>query len=468
MKKFMDKNFLLETKTAQKLYHDFAKNKMIYDYHCHLSPKEIYEDKQYSNITEIWLAGDHYKWRFMRSMGTEERCCTGDATDFEKFMAYAKAVQYAIGNPLYHWTHLELQRYFGIDEYLTEKNAEKIWNEANAQISEGGFSARELIKKSNVALIATTDDPTDTLEYHQKLAEDKNFTTRVVPTYRPDNVLGIEKDTFAQYIVKLEDSTGVEVKDIESLKKALVITLDKFESVGCKISDHSASAMPFIVADEKEVNAIYKKALKGKAVTEKEAEIYKTAIMLFLGKEYAKRNWAMQLHLSPLRNNNTRMFEKLGADVGFDSIDDPIQAKTLSSFLNELDKEDLLPKTILYTLNPKDNFVLGTMLGNFQTGGVKGKIQFGSAWWFNDHRDGMEEQMKALANLGALSAFVGMLTDSRSFTSYPRHEYFRRILCNILGTWVENGEFPEDYDLLGKIVEGISYDNAASYFGIEL
>ncbi len=468
MKKFMDKNFLLETKTAQKLYHDFAKNKMIYDYHCHLSPKEIYEDKQYSNIAEIWLAGDHYKWRFMRSMGAEEKYCTGDATDYEKFKAYAKAVQYAIGNPLYHWTHLELQRYFGINEYLTEKNVDKIWEKANAKIKAGGFSARELIKKSNVALIATTDDPTDTLEYHQKLAEDKNFTTRVVPTYRPDNVLGIEKDTFAQYIVKLEDSTGVAVKNIESLKKALVITLDKFESVGCKISDHSASAIPFIMADENEVEKIYEKALKSEEITPLEVEQYKTAIMLFLGKEYAKRGWAMQLHLSPLRNNNTRMFEKLGADVGFDSIDDPIQAKTLSAFLNELDKEDLLPKTILYTLNPKDNFVLGTMLGNFQTGGVKGKIQFGSAWWFNDHRDGMEEQMKALANLGALSAFVGMLTDSRSFTSYPRHEYFRRILCNILGTWVENGEFPEDYDLLGKIVEGISYDNAASYFGIEL
>lgn len=468
MKKFMDENFLLETKTAQKLYHDYAKDKMIYDFHCHLSPKEIYEDKNYSNIAEIWLSGDHYKWRYMRSAGIPEECCTGNATDYEKFRAYAKAVQYAIGNPLYHWTHLELQRYFGIDEYLTEKNAEKIWNEANAQISKGGFSARKLIGKSNVALIATTDDPCDTLEYHKMLREDKSFKTRVVPTYRPDNVLGIEKDTFAQYIAKLEDSTGVEVKDIESLKKALVITLDKFESVGCKISDHSASAMPFIVADEKEVNAIYKKALKGKAVTEKEAEIYKTAIMLFLGKEYAKRNWAMQLHLSPLRNNNTRMFEKLGADVGFDSIDDPIQAKTLSAFLNELDKEDLLPKTILYTLNPKDNFVLGTMLGNFQTGGVKGKIQFGSAWWFNDHRDGMEEQMKALANLGALHAFVGMLTDSRSFTSYPRHEYFRRILCNILGTWVENGEFPRDYELLGKIVEDICYNNAAEYFGIEL
>ena len=468
MKKFMDENFLLETKTAQKLYHSFAKNKMIYDFHCHLSPKEIYEDKNYSNIAEIWLSGDHYKWRYMRSAGIPEECCTGNATDYEKFKAYAKAVQYAIGNPLYHWTHLELQRYFGINEPLTEKTVDKIWNKANEMIAAGGFSARKLIEKSNVALIATTDDPCDTLEYHQKLREDKSFKTRVVPTYRPDNVLGIEKETFADYIAKLESATGIEAKDFESLKEALLVTLGKFHDTGCRISDHSAASMPFMIADEKEIDKIYKKALKEKSVTLEEAEQFKTAVMVFLGKEYAKRGWVMQLHMGALRNNNTRMFNKLGADAGFDSIDDQEQARTLSAFLNELDKEDLLPKTILYTLNPKDNFVLGTMLGNFQTGGVKGKIQFGSAWWFNDHRDGMEEQMKTLANLGALHAFVGMLTDSRSFTSYPRHEYFRRILCNILGTWVENGEFPRDFELLGKIVEGISYDNAASYFPIEL
>ena len=467
MKKFMDKNFLLETKTAQKLYHTYAKNKMIYDYHCHLSPKEIYEDKKYSNITEIWLSGDHYKWRYMRSSGIEEKYCTGNATDYEKFVAYAKAVQYAIGNPLYHWTHLELQRYFDINEPLTEKTVDKIWNKANEMIAKGGFSARKLIEKSNVALIATTDDPCDSLEYHKKLREDKTFNTRVVPTYRPDNVLGIEKETFAEYIEKLEKATGVEIKDFDSLKDALLVTLGKFESVGCKISDHSSSAMPFVLADDKEISKILKKGLKEKDITSEEAEAYKTAVMLFLGKEYAKRGWVMQLHLGPLRNNNTRMFEKVGVDAGFDSIDDQEQARTLSAFLDELDKEDMLPKTILYTLNPKDNFVLGTMLGNFQTGGVKGKVQFGSAWWFVDHRDGMEEQMKTLANLGALHAFVGMLTDSRSFTSYPRHEYFRRILCNILGNWVENGEFPRDFELLGKIVEDICYDNAKSYFGIE-
>ena len=468
MKKFMNENFLLETKTAQKLYHSYAKNKKIYDFHCHLSPKEIYEDKKYSNIAEIWLSGDHYKWRYMRSAGISEECCTGNATDYEKFKAYAKAVQYAIGNPLYHWTHLELQRYFGINEPLNEKTVDKIWNKANEMIAAGGFSARKLIEKSNVALIATTDDPCDTLEYHQKLREDNSFKTRVVPTYRPDNVLAIEKETFSEYIAKLESATGVEAKDFDSLKEALLVTLGKFHSAGCRISDHSAASMPFILADEKEIDKIYKKALKEKGVTTEEAEQFKTAVMVFLGKEYAKRGWVMQLHMGALRNNNTRMFNRLGADAGFDSIDDKEQARTLSAFLNELDKEDLLPKTILYTLNPKDNFVLGTMLGNFQTGGVKGKIQFGSAWWFNDHRDGMEEQMKTLANLGALHAFVGMLTDSRSFTSYPRHEYFRRILCNILGTWVENGEFPRDFELLGKIVEGISYDNAASYFPIEL
>lgn len=460
----MDKNFLLSTKTAQKLYHSYAKKMPIYDYHCHLSCKEIYEDKKYNNITEVWLYGDHYKWRYMRSMGVDERVCTGDASDYDKFFAYAKALGYAIGNPLYHWTHLELQRFFGIYECLNEKTAPKIWEKANEMIKSDGFSARGLIEKSNVALIATTDDPVDSLEYHLKLKNDKTFKTKVVPTYRPDNATNIEKDTFREYINMLSEASGFEISDFEELKKALSLAMDKFETAGCKISDHALNYAPFIKSNDAQADDVLKKALKGEELSETEIEIYKTRLLIFFGTEYAKRGWAMQLHLGALRNNNTKMFNQLGPDVGFDSIDDEQIASKLSKLLNSLAETDSLPKTILYTLNPKDNYVLGTMIGNFQADGIKGKIQFGSAWWFNDQRDGMQEQMKALANLGALSAFVGMLTDSRSFLSYPRHEYFRRILCNLIGEWVENGEYPEDYEMLGSIVGDICYNNAVNYF----
>ena len=466
MKKFMDKNFLLNNKVSKKLFHEYAKDMPIYDYHCHLSPKEIYEDKKYKNITEIWLYGDHYKWRFMRSMGMPEELCSGPASDYDRFMAYAKCVQFAIGNPLYHWTHLELQRFFGINEYLTEKNAPAIWEKANKQIAESGFSARSLITRSNVALIATTDDPADSLEYHKKLAEDTSFKTKVVPTFRPDNAVNIEKAEFGAYIKKLADASGFEITSLEELKKALSKAMDNFASCGCKISDHAVVSMPYAMAREEQVDAIFKSALAGEKLTDEQIEIYKTNILLFCGNEYSERGWVMQLHMAALRNNNQRMYEKLGPDTGFDSIADEQIAEKLSKFLNELDKDDKLPKTILYTLNPKDNYVIGTMLGNFQGGGIKGKIQFGSGWWFNDQMDGMKEQMKALGNLGALSAFVGMLTDSRSFLSYPRHEYFRRILCSILGEWVENGEFPEDYEILGEIVKNISYNNAVNYFNM--
>ena len=464
MKKFMDENFILQTETAQKLYHEYAKDMPIYDYHCHLSPQEIYEDKTYTNITEIWLYGDHYKWRFMRSSGVPEELCTGNGSDYDKFMAYAKAVQYAIGNPLYHWSHLELQRFFDIDLVLNEKNAPEIWERANKKIAEGGFSARNLIARSNVDCIGTTDDPADSLEYHFLLQKDDSFKTRVVPTFRPDNAVNIEKPTFADYIKALGASYDKEIKNFDDLKEVLGLALDRFALAGSKISDHAFETIPYVEGTEEEANVVFQKALSGEVVSEKEVDLYKTVLMLFFGKEYAKREFVMQLHIGALRNNNTRMFNKLGPDKGYDSIHDLEVAKTLSRFMDALATDDLLPKTILYTLNPKDNFVLGTMLGNFQGDGIRGKIQFGSAWWFNDHKDGMEEQMKALANLGALSAFVGMLTDSRSFLSYPRHEYFRRILCNILGEWVENGEFPADWDTLKQIVQDICFNNAKNYF----
>ncbi len=466
MTKFMDENFLLKTPAAQRLYKEYAAKMPIYDYHCHLSPKEIAEDKKYKNITEIWLYGDHYKWRFMRSMGVEERYCTGDASDYEKFLAYAKCVSRAIGNPLYHWTHLELQRYFNVYEPLNEKTAPEIWEKVNKIIAEGDFSARSLIKKSNVALIGTTDDPIDTLKYHAKIRELKDFDTKVVPAFRPDKAVNINLDGFKEYIAKLSEAGKKEIKNYADLKEVLSSRIDFFASMGSKISDHAVEYVPYIEASDDEIDAILKKALNGEKCTDEEVEKYKTSIITFFAKEYAKRDWVMQIHIGALRNNNTNMFKKLGPDTGFDSIDDNKIAHKLSRFMDNLDKDGNLPKVILYSLNPNDNYTLAAMLGNFQKGGVKGKIQLGSAWWFNDNIDGMELQMKALANLGALAAFVGMLTDSRSFLSYPRHEYFRRILCNIVGQWVEDGEIYDDEDILKEIIEGVSFNNAKEYFNM--
>ena len=465
MKKFMGDDFLLTTDTAKRLF-DYAKGLPIYDYHCHLSPKEIYEDKKYNNITEVWLGGDHYKWRFMRSMGVEEKYITGDASPWEKFLSYATVLEYAVGNPLYHWSHLELQRYFGIYETLGEKTAKDIWDRANAIITGGDFSARRLIEKSNVELIGTTDDPCDSLEYHKLLKEDKSFKTVVVPTFRPDNAISIEKPGFADYVSRLEEAADMKIACFGCFKKALSKRLDFFHEVGARVSDHSFLTIPYTEADEDTVAEIFRKGRGGEALSQTEIDAFKTACMVFLGEEYAKHGWVMQLHMGPIRNNNSKMFSSIGADTGFDSIGDGVCAEKLSAYLDALNKNDVLPKTILYTLNPTWNYVLGTMLGNFQGGGIKGKIQFGSAWWFCDHIDGMTEQMKTLGNLGALAAFVGMLTDSRSFLSYPRHEYFRRILCRIIGEWVENGEFADDEAVLRKIVEDISYYNAKNYFGI--
>ena len=463
MKKFMDDNFLLSTDTAVTLYHDYAKDMPICDYHCHLNPKEIAEDKRYKNITEIWLGGDHYKWRTMRSFGIEEKYITGDATDYEKFEAFAKVMPYLIGNPMYHWSHLELQRYFGIYETLSPKTCKSIWDRCNEIINGEDFSARAMIKNSNVKYIGTTDDPIDNLEYHIEIAKDENFDCEVRPSFRPDRAVKIHGEGFADYIAKLGKVENTEIKDYETLLTVLEKRLDFFVENGCNITDHSLERVYFRNTTMEEVDAIFKKALAGETLTIEEIEKYSTLTMISLGRMYSKRGMVMQLHIGALRNNNTRMFKKLGADVGFDSIDDGEVATSLSRLLDSLDITDELPKTILYCLNPKDNEVLGTMLGNFQGGGIAGKIQFGSGWWFNDQKDGMERQMMALSQLGLISQFVGMLTDSRSFLSYTRHEYFRRILCNYIGGLVENGEYPADMEILGEIIQNICYNNIENY-----
>lgn len=402
----INENFMLKNKTAQKLYHEFAEGLPIIDYHCHLSPQMIAEDHRFKNAYELFLGGDHYKWRQMRSNGIDENMITGDGDEYEKWLGFARTMPLLIGNPLYHWTALELKRYFDIDLPLNEENAKAIWDICNEKLQGADFSAKNLIRRSNVEVICTTDNPYDDLHFHEQLTD---FETKVIPAFRPD---------------------------LGEIKSDITERMDYFHAHGCRLSDH--------------------------AIDELNDELIEK--LVFLGKEYARRGWAMQLHIGAMRNNNSRMFKQLGADTGFDSVNDFEIAKGISKLLDALDQEDLLPKTILYCLNPKDNYVLGTMLGNFQKGPTAGKLQFGSGWWFNDNRDGMEEQMKALANLGCLGNFIGMLTDSRSFVSYPRHEYFRRILCNLLGRWVEEGEYPADYDALGRIVKGISYQNAKNYF----
>ncbi len=407
---FITDDFMLKNETAKRLYHDFAENMPIIDYHCHISPKQIAENYKFKNAYDLFLSGDHYKWRLMRTAGIDEELITGGADDFEKWKAFAGCVPLMLGNPMYHWTHLELKRYFNVDTLLCDGTAKDIWDRVNECLERDEYRVRGLIAMSNVDIICTTDKPYDTLEYHKKIKELKGFKTKVLPAFRPD---------------------------LNEIKSDITERMDYFHENGCRLSDH--------------------------AVDEMNDEIIEK--LVFLGREYAERGWVMQLHIGALRNNNTRMFEKLGADTGFDSVNDFRVAEGLSKLMDTLEKEDLLPKTILYTLNPKDNYVLATMLGNFQKAPTAGKIQFGSGWWFNDQRDGMESQMKALANLGLLSSFVGMLTDSRSFVSYTRHEYFRRILCSLVGKWAEDGEYPNDVELLGKFVKDICYNNAEKYFG---
>ncbi len=466
MKEFMNEDFLLDTQTASKLYHEFAEDMPIFDYHCHISPKEIAENKKYRNITELWLGGDHYKWRAIRMNGVDEKYITGDGDDKEKFLKWAETLQNCIGNPLYHWTHLELRRYFGIQELLSPKTAESIWERCNAMLQQEDFTAKNLIRRSNVKVVCTTDDPVDSLEYHKALAEDKTFDVKVLPAFRPDKSINIEKDGFIPWLLILEKITDTKIATFQDLKNALISRLEFFHQAGCRISDHALDPLIFQEGTEEEASIILKKALAGDALTAEEVAVYKTQVLIFLGRQYRRLGWVMQLHIGTLRNTNSRMLQKLGPDTGFDSIGDWTFASELASLLDSLDKSDELPKTILYHLNPRENEILGTIMGCFQGGSIPGKVQFGSAWWFNDQKDGMEKQLTTLANLGLLSRFVGMLTDSRSFLSYIRHEYFRRILCNILGNWVEKGEIPDDMELLGKLVQDICYNNAESYFGI--
>ncbi|KAA5807415.1 glucuronate isomerase [Thermoanaerobacterium thermosaccharolyticum] len=466
MKKFMDEDFLLNNETAVKLFHDYASKSPIFDFHCHLNPKDIYEDIRFKNITEVWLYGDHYKWRLMRSNGVDERYITGDADDYSKFLEFAKTIPMAIGNPVYHWTHLELQRYFGINELLNEKTAPVIWEKVNSMLNSSEFSVRNIIKKSNVKILCTTDDPTDSLEYHKLLKEDDSFDVRVLPAFRPDKGINIDKDDFKDWVKKLSEVCGKAIESYDDYLDALNSRLEFFDSYGCRLSDHALDFVAYEESTKEEVDEIFKKALKGEKLSQIEVDKYKTSVLQFLGKRYKELGWAMQLHIAALRNTNTRMFKKLGPDTGYDSINDVNIAYPLSKLLDSLESTGSLPKVILYTLNPKDNYVLAALMGSFQGEGTPGKMQFGSAWWFNDNIDGMTEQMKTLANVGLLSKFVGMVTDSRSFLSYPRHEYFRRILCNLIGEWVEKGEVPDDIDLLGKIVQDISFNNAVNYFGV--
>lgn len=463
MREFMCDDFLLMTDTAKTLYHNYAKNMPIYDFHCHLNPKEIYENKKYKNITEVWLGGDHYKWRAMRSNGVDERYITGDAEDKEKFMKWAETIDECYGNPLFHWTHLELKRFFGIDLVLSKETAEEVWNLTNEKLATDKFTARELIKMSNVKTLCTTDDPIDSLEYHIALKEDKSFDVVVNPAFRPDKGIRIEKDEFIPWFNRLEEIYGEKIDSIDKYTSALESRIDFFHQVGCRISDHALDPVVFERGTKEEVNAILLKKLAGEELTEKEVKQFKTYVMIFLGKEYSKRKWVMQIHVGCIRNNSTRMFNKLGADTGYDAIDDELFLRALSKLLDTLDTTDELPKTIIYNLNPRDNEAIGTLIGCFQDGKTPGKIQFGSGWWFLDQKDGMTRQMTALANLGLLSRFVGMLTDSRSFLSYTRHEYFRRILCNLLGDWVERGELPNNIERLGKMVENICYNNVNNY-----
>ncbi len=467
MKQFMDKDFLLSTESAKTLFHNYAENMPILDYHCHINPQEIYEDRKFENITQVWLGGDHYKWRQMRSNGVDEKYITGDASDHDKFVKWAETMEKLIGNPLYHWSHLELQRYFGFTGHLCADTAEEVWNLCNEQL-QNKWSVRSLIKASNVTLICTTDDPVDTLEWHKKIAADDTFDVQVKPAWRPDKATNIEKPTYKAYIDQLSAVSGIEIKDFASLKAAISNRMDYFDENGCSVSDHGLDYVCYLPATDEEIDAIMAKKLGGEEVTEIEMIKYKTAFMMFLAKQYNKRNWAMQLHYGCKRDNNAYMFEKLGPDTGFDCINNYAPAAQTADFLNALSATNEVPRTILYSLNPNDDAVIGTIIGCFQDTQAAGKLQHGSAWWFNDHKVGMTNQMTSLANLGCLGNFIGMLTDSRSFLSYTRHEYFRRVMCALIGGWVEDGEYPDDQKALEKIVRGICYNNAVKYFGFDL
>ncbi len=465
MKPFMDRDFLLHSSTARHLYHDIAANLPIIDYHCHLSPREIWEDRRFENITQIWLGGDHYKWRLMRSWGIEERRITGTASDREKFQAWAETLRLAAGNPLYHWSHLELKNYFDWTQPLTPENAEAAWEHCNRQLSQPDFSARQLILRSRVEVICTTDDPADELRWHRQLQQ-SDFPVKVLPSFRPDRALGVEKPDFTAYLKDLGHAADVEIDSYAALVQALERRMDAFDALGCRVSDHGLDAVPFAPATEDEVEAIFARRLEGEALTALEQRRFKTALLQALGRGYAQRGWVMQLHFGVIRDNSKRIFRALGPDAGIDSIGDQVSVADLAAFLNSLDETDQLPRTVLYSLNPNDNTAIGTVIGCFQGPEARGKVQHGSAWWFNDHKNGMRAQLESLAAEGHLGTFVGMLTDSRSFLSYARHEYFRRILCDLLGTWVEEGEYPADEAALSALVTGICHHNAAAYLQV--
>ena len=464
MPHFIDENFLLSTETAVRLYHEVAAKAPIVDYHCHVNPREIWEDRRYENITQVWLAGDHYKWRLMRSSGVEERYITGDASDREKFQKFAECLPCAIGNPMVHWCHLELKRYFGYDGVLNGNTAETVW-ELTEKVLANGLSARRIIEESGVAFIGTTDDPVDSLEWHEKIAADPTFSVTVAPSFRPDKALRIDKPDWRAYIATLSRVAGMEITDLDALKTALIARIAYFADRGCRSADHGLDYASYREATDAEVNAILQKGLRGEVVTREEAETFQTCLLVVCAEEYARRGMVMQIHYNCLRNPNTAAFERLGPDSGFDCVGQG-SSLPIARLLDRLHRADALPKTILYSLDAGDDAFLGSLIGAFQGVGVRGKLQHGSAWWFNDHKEGMRKQLISLANLSTLGNFVGMLTDSRSFLSYTRHEYFRRILCDLIGGWVENGEYPDDPDTLDTIVRDICSDNAIRYFDL--
>ena len=467
MSGFLNENFLLTTEVAKKLYFDFAKDKPIIDYHCHVSPKEIWEDKRFTNITELWLAGDHYKWRVMRSNGVDEYYITGDADPFEKFLKFAEALPKAIGNPMYHWCHLELKNYFGYDGVLNADTAKEVWDICEKRLKDADMSVRGIIKQSNVAFIGTTDDPIDSLEYHKLLASDKTMTATVAPSFRPDKAFNIDKAGWREYIGQLSEVSGVDICDLESLKQALSLRIEHFNANGCRASDHGLDKMVYAELDKAQLDGAIRKGLAGESVSDFEAEALKTELLCFCASEYVRLGWVMQIHYNCIRNPNSKMLATLGPDTGFDVIGPDNGSRKLAALLDRLYKKDSLPKTILYSLDATDNAFIDTLIGAFQGSGVCGKLQHGSAWWFNDNKEGMRDQLVSLANLSLLGNFVGMLTDSRSFLSYTRHEYFRRILCGLIGEWVECGEYPDNMKALGEIVSGICYENAKNYFELK-
>ena len=465
MKKFLDVNFLLHNKTAIELYHGFAKAMPIIDYHNHLSPEQIANDINFENLTQLWLYGDHYKWRAMRTNGVKEKYITGDATDYEKFEQWAATVPYTLRNPLYHWTHLELQRYFDIDTILSPETAREIYDACAAKLKTPAYSVRNLLRKMNVKILCTTDDPTDSLEHHLKIKED-GFEIKVLPAFRPDKAMNVDDVvSFNAYVNKLQEASNILIASFDDYLLALKSRHDFFATMGCCISDHGLEQMYAVDYNEAEIKNIFRKLTAGESISQPENMKFKSAMLVKFALWDHEKNWVQQYHLGALRNNNSRMLKTLGADTGWDSIGDFSQGKQLSKFLDRLDSTDQLAKTILYNLNPADNELVATMAGNFNDGSVAGKMQFGSSWWFLDQKDGMTKQINALSNMGLLSKFVGMLTDSRSFMSYPRHEYFRRILCNILGEEIESGELPDDSAWTGKLIEDICYNNAKEYFG---